>query len=71
FPGTGFVHEIGAGEGLGYTVNIPLPFKTGDNVYSKAIQEVVEPIIRQYRPQFILVSAGLDGHYSDPVADLS
>ncbi len=71
FPGAGFMHEIGEGEGLGYTVNIPLPFKTGDQVYSKAIREIVVPIIRQYRPQFILVSAGLDGHYSDPVADLS
>lgn len=71
FPGTGFTDEIGEGEGLGYNVNIPLPFRTNDQIYLKAINEVVKPIIRQYKPQFMLVSAGLDGHYMDPVASLS
>lgn len=71
FPRTGFTDEIGEGEGLGYTVNIPLPFRTNDQIYLKAINEVVKPIIRQYEPQFMLVSAGLDGHYTDPVASLS
>ena len=71
FPGTGFIDEIGEGEGLGYNVNIPFPFRTGDQIYLKAMKEIVMPIIRQYKPQFILVSAGLDGHYTDPVASLS
>jgi len=71
FPGTGFIDEIGEGEGLGYNVNIPFPFRTGDQIYLKAIREIVTPIIYQYKPQFILVSAGLDGHYTDPVASLS
>jgi acetoin utilization deacetylase AcuC-like enzyme len=71
FPGTGFINEIGEGEGLGYTVNIPLPFRTSDQIYLKATNEIVKPIIQQYKPQFILVSAGLDGHYTDPVASLS
>lgn len=71
FPGTGFIDEIGGSEGLGYNVNVPLPFRTGDQIYLKAINEVVKPVIRQYKPQFILVSAGLDGHYTDPVASLS
>jgi acetoin utilization deacetylase AcuC-like enzyme len=71
FPGTGFIDEIGEGEGLGYNVNIPFPFRTGDQIYLKAIREIVTPMIHQYKPQFILVSAGLDGHYTDPVADLS
>jgi acetoin utilization deacetylase AcuC-like enzyme len=71
FPGTGFVDEIGEGEGLGYKVNIPLPFRTDDQSYLKAIKEVAVPIIRQYKPQCMLVSAGLDGHYTDPVACLS
>jgi acetoin utilization deacetylase AcuC-like enzyme len=70
FPGTGFVDEIGEGEGLGYNVNIPFPFRTGDQIYLKAIKEIVTPIIYQYKPQFMLVSAGLDGHYADPVARL-
>ena len=71
FPGTGFIDEIGEGEGLGYNVNIPFPFRTGDQIYLKAMKEIVMPIIRQYKPQFILVSAGLDGHYTDSVASLS
>jgi acetoin utilization deacetylase AcuC-like enzyme len=71
FPGTGFTDEIGEGEGLGYNVNIPLPFGTNDQIYLKAVNEVVKPLTRQYKPQFILVSAGLDGHYTDPVASLS
>ena len=71
FPGTGFTDEIGEGEGLGYNVNVPLPFKTSDQIYLKAINEVAKPIIQQYKPQFILVSAGLDGHYTDPVGSLS
>jgi acetoin utilization deacetylase AcuC-like enzyme len=71
FPGTGFVDEIGEGDGLGYSVNVPLPFQTSDRVYLKAFNEIVTPIIRQYKPQFVLVSAGFDGHYTDPVGNLS
>jgi len=71
FPGTGFVDETGKDEGLGYTVNIPLPFRTGDPAYWKAIEEVVLPIVHQYKPQFILVSAGFDGYCRDTVAELS
>jgi acetoin utilization deacetylase AcuC-like enzyme len=71
FPGTGFVDEIGEKDGLGYKVNFPFPFKTGDETYEKAFRQVVAPIVEQYRPQFILVSAGFDGHFSDTVAELS
>jgi acetoin utilization deacetylase AcuC-like enzyme len=71
FPGTGFIDEIGEGEGLGYNVNIPLPYGTDDQIYLRAIDEIVKPIILQYAPQFVLLSAGFDGHYADPVANLS
>jgi len=71
FPGTGFVDEIGEGKGLGYTVNVPLPFKTDDMLYHRAFDEIAQPIAQQYKPQFILVSAGFDGHYTDPIGDLS
>lgn len=71
FPGTGFVDEVGKGEGKGYTVNIPLPLGTSDSFYLKAMNEVAMPITRQYRPEFILVSAGFDAHYMDPVGNLS
>lgn len=71
FPGTGFLEETGKGVGLGYNVNIPFPFKTSDDMYSRAISEIVVPIADQYSPQFVLISAGFDAHFSDPVGSLS
>lgn len=71
FPGTGFAQEVGEGRGCGYTVNIPLPFGTDDQTYLKAWKEIAVPIALQYRPQFVLVSAGLDCHYADTVGELS
>jgi acetoin utilization deacetylase AcuC-like enzyme len=70
FPGTGFSGEVGDREGTGFTVNIPLPLKTGDQIYLKGLREIVTPIAREYKPQFILVSAGFDSHYADPVGRL-
>jgi acetoin utilization deacetylase AcuC-like enzyme len=71
FPLTGFTNEVGKGKGRGYTVNIPLPYGTGDKTYLKAFNEVAVPIVNQYKPQFILVSTGFDCHYADPVGNLS
>jgi acetoin utilization deacetylase AcuC-like enzyme len=71
FPGTGFTDEVGDDKGMGYTVNIPFPFHVDDQVYLEAVNQIVLPIARRYKPQFILVSAGFDGHYSDPVGELS
>jgi acetoin utilization deacetylase AcuC-like enzyme len=71
FPGTGFVDEIGEKDGLGYTINFPFPFRTSDEPYEKAFTEVITPVVQQYKPQFILVSAGFDGHFSDTVAGLA
>ena len=71
FPGTGFVDEIGEGEGIGYTVNVPLPFRIDDAIYCRAFDQIAAPISNQFKPQFILVSAGFDGHYTDPVGALS
>jgi acetoin utilization deacetylase AcuC-like enzyme len=71
FPGTGFIDEIGKEEGLGYTVNIPFPLGTCDSAYFKAFKDIIIPIIYQYRPEFILISAGFDGYYNDQVAGFS
>lgn len=70
FPGTGFIDEIGESQGLGYNVNIPLPYGTGDHTYLEAMNEIVKPIMLQYEPQFMLISAGFDGLYKDPIANL-
>lgn len=71
FPLRGFVDEVGEDEGLGYTVNIPLPFGTSDTIYLRAFNEVAVPIITQYKPLFILVSTGFDNYHKDPVGELS
>lgn len=71
FPESGFIHEVGKGKGTGYTVNIPLPFGTTDSSYWKAVKSIVTPIIRRYRPRFILVSAGFDGYFRDGLSELS
>jgi len=71
FPLTGFADEVGEDEGLGYTVNIPLPYGTDNRIYLRAFNEIAAPIINQYKPQFILVSTGFDNHYTDPVGNLS
>lgn len=71
FPGTGYADEIGEGEGMGYTVNVPLPFRSDDEILRLAFREIVVPVSSQYKPQFMLISAGFDGHYTDPVGALS
>ncbi len=71
FPRTGFVDEVGEQAGRGYTVNVPFPFRTPDNIYLKAFDQIVIPIAQQYEPEFILVSVGLDGYWADPVGALS
>jgi acetoin utilization deacetylase AcuC-like enzyme len=70
FPVTGFANENGENEGLGFTVNIPLPYGSNDKIYLRAFNEIAAPIIKQFNPQFILVSTGFDNHYSDPVGNL-
>lgn len=70
FPLTGFATEQGEDKGLGFSVNLPLPYGTDDKIYLRAFNEIVDPIIRQFKPQFILVSLGFDNHYSDPIGNL-
>jgi acetoin utilization deacetylase AcuC-like enzyme len=70
YPGTGAAREVGAGEGEGFTLNLPFPAGYGDRQYVQAFLDVVEPIARQFAPEFILVSAGFDAHRRDPLAGM-
>jgi acetoin utilization protein AcuC len=70
FPGTGYVDEIGTGNGKGYSVNIPLPMGTYDDIYMKAFREVIVPLIRAYNPDVIVLEAGADTLAGDPLAGL-
>jgi acetoin utilization deacetylase AcuC-like enzyme len=70
FPGSGSAAERGEGPGLGYTVNLPLPPGAGDGSFSYLLAEVIEPLVGSYRPQLVLLSAGYDAHWRDPLANL-
>ncbi|MGY5863348.1 MAG: histone deacetylase [Candidatus Thorarchaeota archaeon] len=70
FPGSGFPDEIGEGEGEGYTVNLAMYPGAGDASYKLVFDRVLDPLIESYRPEFLLVSVGYDGHFKDPLTDL-
>ncbi len=71
YPGTGAVEEVGEGRGAGYTINMPLPPKVGDKSYMKVMSEIAFPILKQFDPDIILVSAGYDSHHSDPLGGMN
>jgi acetoin utilization deacetylase AcuC-like enzyme len=71
YPGTGAIEEMGAGKGMGYTVNVPLPAGVGDEGYERVFDEVLVPLARRYRPQLILISAGFDAHLADPLGGMA
>lgn len=67
YPHSGAVHEIGDGNGLGYTLNVPLPAGAGEPAYLATMEEVVLPALYAYRPELILVSCGFDAGLCDPL----
>jgi len=70
YPGSGAAEETGAGDGRGYTVNVPLSAGAGDAVYGAAIERIVAPVLESYRPGLVLFSAGFDAHQRDPLAQM-
>ncbi|MEW5987626.1 MAG: histone deacetylase [Chloroflexota bacterium] len=68
YPGTGSAGEVGTGAGVGYTLNAPLPPYVGDVGYRRLLRELVEPRVAQFRPELVLVSAGFDAHWADPLS---
>jgi acetoin utilization protein AcuC len=70
FPGTGFVDEIGTGDGRGYAVNIPLPVGTYDEMYMKAFLQILPPLCQSFNPDVIVFELGADTLAGDPLAQL-
>ena len=68
YPGTGPASDVGSGEGEGYTVNLPVPGGSGDEVWCSLAEHVVAPLAEAFAPGLILVSAGYDAHVDDPLA---
>lgn len=68
YPGSGAASEIGVGEGTGYTVNVPLSAGAGNEVYFAAFDRLIAPVVEQFDPDLVLISAGFDAHRLDPLA---
>jgi acetoin utilization deacetylase AcuC-like enzyme len=71
YPGTGAAEETGVGDGAGYTLNVPLAAGGGDAVYRAAFDRIVSPVLEQYAPELVLVSAGFDAAAHDPLAEMA
>ena len=67
FPNQGFIDEIGGRDGKGYNICIPLTFNSGNNEILFSLQELVIPLLQDFRPSIIGMSAGFDAYYDDPV----
>jgi len=70
FPGTGFVVEMGEGDGVGFSVNLPLQPFTDDAVYQPAFEAVVPPLLCAFKPDVMVLQLGIDSHRTDPLTHL-
>jgi acetoin utilization deacetylase AcuC-like enzyme len=71
YPGTGAKDEKGVGAGRGTALNVPLPTNVGDGGYARIFETLVRPLSERFSPDLILVSAGYDGHWDDPLAHMA
>jgi acetoin utilization deacetylase AcuC-like enzyme len=69
FPGWGDADEIGTGKGAGYTINVPLPPGSGDEIFMDAFESFL-PIAKEFNPDIVGISAGFDSHNFDLLLDL-
>ena len=70
YPGSGWIDESGSGAGHGTTVNVAVPAYTAGDVLAAAVEEIFEPVLAAFAPDWVFVSAGYDGHRADPLAEL-
>ncbi len=70
YPGSGFTHELGGPTAFGTTINIPLPPRTSEEGFLYAVDNVILPLLEEFKPELIINSAGQDNHYTDPITDM-
>jgi acetoin utilization deacetylase AcuC-like enzyme len=68
YPGTGPLRDVGRGEGEGYSLNLPVPGRSGEDVWLALAEHVALPAARAFEPELVLISAGFDAHRMDPLA---
>ena len=71
YPGTGRLGELGQGAGLGFTANVPLPARSGTDRYAAAFSGVLLPVLREFEPDVVIISAGYDAHRADPLGGMA
>jgi len=71
YPGTGRVKELGMDGAEGFTVNVPLPWGTGNSGYFAVFEEILKPVAMEFDPDIVLVSAGQDPHQADPLGGMN
>ncbi len=71
FPGSGRADEVGGPDALGLTVNIPLPPGATGDVVQSAFDDVAQPVVDRFAPDWVLVSCGFDAHRADPLGELA
>jgi acetoin utilization deacetylase AcuC-like enzyme len=71
YPGSGDATEAGAGDGRGFTLNVPLGPGASDATYALAFDSIVAPVVHEFAPGLVLISAGFDAHRDDPLAQMS
>jgi acetoin utilization protein AcuC len=71
FPGTGAAADIGKGAGRGFAVNMPLPSSAGDELFLRVFDEVVQPVIEEFRPDILVTQLGVDSFETDPITHLN
>ena len=70
YPGTGSMQEIGQGKGEGYTINVPMKSGATDASYVNIFRKILEPVALEYKPQLVLLSAGFDAYFNDPLGGM-
>ncbi len=70
YPGSGFIQELGGPNAIGKTINIPLPPETSDEGFLYVLENVILPILDDFKPDLIINSAGQDNHYTDPITNM-
>ena len=70
YPGTGNIREVGRGNLKGTLINVPLPVSVSDDGYKEVYREIILPKLENFRPDILLISAGYDAHWDDPLANM-